>query len=145
MPPQSRRGLTRVEREWADVPFQPLDDVFQMAGTGSEDEAVQLAQGLAHAWITWYMALAKPVRRRNARVLLDRLHLPVEFWTKLARAMADDQLLAYRFLSALTVAVARVAWLARDRGSDAPGEGPVPSDLDLDWDLWTGPGGGEAP
>ena len=27
----TRRHSTRVEREWADFPFQPIDDVFRMA------------------------------------------------------------------------------------------------------------------
>ena len=44
----NRRQLTRVEREWPAFPFQPLDDLFVLAGTDSADaaEAFQFLRNL---------------------------------------------------------------------------------------------------
>ena len=138
MPPPAKRTLTRVEREWADFPFQPLDDVFQLAGIDSEYDAMLLASGLAHAWITWYMAMAKPVRRRSIKILLDRLPLPEALQVATERRLAVDVAFVYRFLQSLTVSIVRSAWLQSTDTSDGDDD-PPPT---IDWDLWTGPGAG---
>ena len=140
MPKSAPRNLTRVEREWADFPFQPLFDVFRLADVASEDEATQVAQGIAYTWITWYMALAKPVRRRNLGILIDRLSLSGFQQSELVRVIADNDAYAFQFLRGLTVQSVMAAWRAYSGMDAADGDDDPPPTID--WDLWTGPGAG---
>ena len=99
MPPGAKRTLTRVEREWTDFPLQPLDDLFTLSGTASEKDAQTVGEGLAWTRITWYMTMAKPVRRRNVKQLLDRcLPLPGHWRASLAQATAADEAVAFDVL-----------------------------------------------
>lgn len=140
MPKPARRGVSRVEREWTDLLFQPLDDVFRLAGTAGMNDAQHLAQGMAYAWITWYMALSKPVRRRNLKVLLDQLDVHGPNRVELLRVLADEGI-AFQFLTQLMVVLVEAAWRTGDR--DDSGADTVPPTID--WDLWLGPGSHEEP
>ena len=132
----NRRSLTRVEREWSAFPFQPLDDLFALARTDSADAAEALGEGLAWTWITWFMALSKPVRRRNARQLADYYALPQWMRDAMVRKLVGDEAEAFQFLRNLMVGVVRNQWV-RHAGDEPDGRLPPP-----DWDQWSGPGSG---
>ena len=133
-------SLTRVEREWADVPFQALDDLFELAGTRTVDEAQALGEGLAWMWITWYMALAKPVRRRVARRLVDYFPLPDRMRNEMLRTLAGDEAEAFKLLRNFMIGLARSDW--QRRNGELPNDGTEDDDTppSVDWDQWGGPG-----
>ena len=134
MSPNTTRSLTRVEREWVAFPFQPLDDLFTLAGTNSAADAEALGEGLAWAWSTWFFALSKPVRRRNARRLAEGFQLPDWLQAELVRELVEDDARAIKLLRNFMVGFVKNSWTRQH------GDGPDDDAPSLDWDLWTGPG-----
>lgn len=140
MPPRAKRTLTRVEREWSDFPGQPLDNLFELAGTDSAADAQAVGEGLAWTWISWYMAMAKPIRKRNVRQLLDRyMPLPGYWRSSLAQVIDADEAAAFQVLRTFMLACVRTAWKRKQRGDSASDDDPeaLPP---IDWDQWSGPG-----
>lgn len=121
--------LKRVEREWADYLFQPLNlDPEWNAG-----EVAAFVQGRADPWITWYFALSIPVRRRNMAALVDRLAIPAGMTAGALRDL-EHPAAALEFLE-------RLVALHTNHHAALIGAGFESVPATVDWTEWLGPGG----
>ncbi|MCY4522229.1 MAG: hypothetical protein OXC13_15815 [Caldilineaceae bacterium] len=126
---------TRVERAWLDLLETSYADLFEHARVDSEADAELIGEGMAFAWVAWYKAQAKPVRRRNLILLMEHLRMPSHIGEQVLRLFADDEGRILAILQTFAISYTRTMW-REHRGEAATGTEPS----DIDWSEWSGPG-----
>ena len=126
---------TRIERAWLDLLETSYADLFERARVDSEADAELIGEGVAFAWVAWYKAQAKPVRRRNLILLLEHLDVPDHVGAQLLRLFADDEAQVRGVLQTFAINYVQTMW-RRHRGGEVAGAEPS----DIDWGAWSGPG-----